>query len=90
MMYEDYQQLQQHRQNDEFYRENVVPIKLNESWAGRRLIEALSHLPPQSLSSSLDVSWYWIVGFIPPRSNEKIYILTFLYTEKNETIIIWI
>lgn len=43
---------EQHRQKLHTF----LPIKLNESWAGRRLVEALSQLPPDNLSSSLDVS----------------------------------
>lgn len=35
---------------------HLVPLKLNESWAGRRLIEALSQLTPNSYGSSLNVS----------------------------------
>lgn len=43
-------------QDHDFNAEHFVPLKLNESWAGRRLLEALSQLPPHNLSSSLDVS----------------------------------
>ncbi|KAH8341156.1 hypothetical protein KR074_004238 [Drosophila pseudoananassae] len=30
----------------EFGQDHILPLKLNESWAARRLMEALSHLPP--------------------------------------------
>ncbi|KAH8382587.1 hypothetical protein KR009_004192 [Drosophila setifemur] len=30
----------------EFGEDHILPLKLNESWAARRLMEALSHLPP--------------------------------------------
>lgn len=31
---------------------HILPLKLNESWAARRLMEALSHLPPNSSNSA--------------------------------------
>lgn len=31
---------------------HILPLKLNESWAARRLMEALSHLPPSNGNSS--------------------------------------
>ncbi|SPP82847.1 Hypothetical predicted protein [Drosophila guanche] len=30
----------------EYLQDHILPLKLNESWAARRLMEALSHLPP--------------------------------------------
>ncbi|XP_055903996.1 zinc finger C2HC domain-containing protein 1C isoform X2 [Eupeodes corollae] len=33
----------------------IVPTKLNESWAGRRLLEALNQLPPSKFGSSTDI-----------------------------------
>lgn len=51
-LYED----RHHQQQQDLYTEHFVPLKLNDSWAGRRLLEALSQLPPNKLSSSLDVS----------------------------------
>lgn len=54
-MFED-EQVRQRQNQDYFFSENSLPLKLNESWAGRRLLEALSQLPPSNLSSSLDVS----------------------------------
>lgn len=47
---------QQRQKLNNFNADTLLTIKLNESWAGRRLVEALSHLPPDNLSSSLDVS----------------------------------
>lgn len=32
--------------------DHILPLKLNESWAARRLLEALSHLPPNHGSDS--------------------------------------
>ena len=40
------------------------PLKLNESWAGRKLIAALSSLPQDHLSSSLDVGVFFAVIYI--------------------------
>lgn len=47
---------QQRQKLNNFNGDTLLTIKLNESWAGRRLVEALSQLPPDNLSSSLDVS----------------------------------
>uniref|UniRef100_A0A1B0BPL9 C2HC/C3H-type domain-containing protein n=1 Tax=Glossina palpalis gambiensis TaxID=67801 RepID=A0A1B0BPL9_9MUSC len=38
-------------------KDNFSVEKLNESWAGRRLIQALSHLPPINFSSSLNMTF---------------------------------
>ncbi|KAI8123149.1 Zinc finger C2HC domain-containing protein 1C [Lucilia cuprina] len=35
----------------------LAEMQLNESWAGRRLVEALSQLPPSNFSSSLDMKF---------------------------------
>ncbi|KAH8344016.1 hypothetical protein KR084_003159 [Drosophila pseudotakahashii] len=35
----------------EFGQDHILPLKLNESWAARRLMEALSHLPPSGNGS---------------------------------------
>lgn len=32
--------------------DHIMPLKLNESWAARRLVEALSQLPPHHASNS--------------------------------------
>jgi len=32
--------------------DHILPLKLNESWAARRLMEALSHLPPSGNGST--------------------------------------
>ncbi|KAH8310251.1 hypothetical protein KR044_000229, partial [Drosophila immigrans] len=36
----------------EYPPDHIMPLKLNESWAARRLMEALSHLPPSSTNSN--------------------------------------
>lgn len=54
-LFEDRQEREINKR-DIIYSDNFLPLKLNESWAGRRLIEALSQLPPSNFSSSLDVS----------------------------------
>ncbi|KAH8288391.1 hypothetical protein KR054_002094 [Drosophila jambulina] len=36
----------------ELGQDHILPLKLNESWAARRLMEALSHLPPGGISNS--------------------------------------
>lgn len=53
-MYENPQKVQRHQEFG--YTDPLLPHKLNESWAGRRLLEALSHLPPSNFSSTLNVS----------------------------------
>ncbi|KAH8294856.1 hypothetical protein KR018_003763 [Drosophila ironensis] len=37
----------------ELGQDHFLPLKLNESWAARRLMEALSHLPPNSQSAPM-------------------------------------
>ncbi|KAH8414206.1 hypothetical protein KR215_000284 [Drosophila sulfurigaster] len=37
----------------EYPTDHIMPLKLNESWAARRLMEALSHLPPNSSSAPM-------------------------------------
>ncbi|XP_034661760.1 uncharacterized protein LOC117897171 isoform X2 [Drosophila subobscura] len=36
----------------EYLQDHILPLKLNESWAARRLMEALSHLPPSDGNGS--------------------------------------
>ncbi|XP_026839465.1 uncharacterized protein LOC6552707 isoform X2 [Drosophila erecta] len=36
----------------ELGQDHILPLKLNESWAARRLMEALSHLPPSGSNST--------------------------------------
>lgn len=43
--------------NELLHDQTIPPVKLSESWAGRRLVEALSHLPPADLNSTFDVSF---------------------------------
>nr|XP_036217272.1 uncharacterized protein LOC106617256 isoform X1 [Bactrocera oleae] len=41
--------------NELLHDQTIPPVKLSESWAGRRLVEALSHLPPADLNSTFDM-----------------------------------
>lgn len=59
-LFEDRQEREINKR-DIIYSDNFLPLKLNESWAGRRLIEALSQLPPSNFSSSLDVSTLFLI-----------------------------
>ncbi|XP_036343388.1 uncharacterized protein LOC118752607 isoform X1 [Rhagoletis pomonella] len=42
--------------NNEYLHDPIIPpVKLSDSWAGRRLVEALSQLPPADFNSSFDM-----------------------------------
>jgi len=45
-------ELLQYDFESELGQDHILPLKLNESWAARRLMEALSHLPPSGNSST--------------------------------------